>query len=103
MFDKPVKIWKIPYYRVSFCPLLLVTYCFRNRYSHIPEYFVVLKASIHSGEVVCSGLFPLVQNQILLDFKENFFATSDEPASSTMVTLKENVIFLWKESHDIVD
>ena len=45
LFDEPVKIWKVPYYRVSFCPLSLVTYCFRNRCSHIPECFILLKAS----------------------------------------------------------
>ena len=100
MFDKPVKIWKVSYYRGSFCPLSLVTYCFRNHCSHIPQYFLVSKTSIHSGEVVCSGLLPLVQNHIVLDFKENFVATFDDPTTSAVVTLKENIIVLLKESHD---
>ena len=58
--------------------------------------------SIHSGEVVCSGLLPLVQNQIMLDVKENFLGASDEPTSSATATLKEIVIFLLKESHYIL-
>ena len=50
--------------------------------------------SIHSGDVVSSGLFSLVQNHILLDFKENFLIASD--AQRKYHLSLEEILQSWK-------